>query len=273
MAGFFRRMLPKRFRKERVVIPVVRLSGVIASGGGPLRQSLNLAGVSQAIQPDWIADATERRSLPWEIAKWTVRGKAIVSTPVTGDNSTTPPQCYVVNLETGAWCKYTGWDTRTVVLHDDFVYFGTNDGTVMQAEITGFDDGELIYHNCVLSFDHFDRVGFYKTALEMRATFVTQTNFNPKLSVSTDYAISLSSAPDAATDSNSPGVWDVGLWDVALWDTGAAQFNVQTYWTGVGLSGTVHAPQVQVTSGSDQSPSGELVIMDVKIDDGDDTGS
>ncbi|CAN7191535.1 S49 family peptidase [Rhizobium rhizogenes] len=50
MAGFFKRMLPKRFRKERVVIPVVRLSGVIASGGGPLRQSLNLAGVAQALE-------------------------------------------------------------------------------------------------------------------------------------------------------------------------------------------------------------------------------
>ncbi|MEZ2222305.1 S49 family peptidase [Rhizobium sp. RCC_161_2] len=50
MAGFFRRMLPKRFRKERVVIPVVRLGGVIASGGGPLRQSLNLAGVSQVLE-------------------------------------------------------------------------------------------------------------------------------------------------------------------------------------------------------------------------------
>ncbi|MBB5571644.1 MULTISPECIES: S49 family peptidase [Rhizobium] len=50
MAGFFRRMLPKRFRKEKAIIPVVRLSGVIASGGGPLRQSLNLAGVSQALE-------------------------------------------------------------------------------------------------------------------------------------------------------------------------------------------------------------------------------
>lgn len=50
MAGFFKRMLPKRFRKERVVIPVVRLSGAIASGSGPLRQSLNLAGISQALE-------------------------------------------------------------------------------------------------------------------------------------------------------------------------------------------------------------------------------
>jgi serine protease SohB len=43
-------MLPKRFRKEGVIVPVVRLSGVISSGGGPLRQSLNLAGVSQALE-------------------------------------------------------------------------------------------------------------------------------------------------------------------------------------------------------------------------------
>ena len=50
MVGFLRRMLPKRFRKEEVIVPVVRLSGVISSGGGPLRQSLNLAGVSQALE-------------------------------------------------------------------------------------------------------------------------------------------------------------------------------------------------------------------------------
>jgi serine protease SohB len=43
-------MLPKRFRKEEVIVPVVRLSGVISSGGGPLRQSLNLAGSSQALE-------------------------------------------------------------------------------------------------------------------------------------------------------------------------------------------------------------------------------
>ena len=50
MVGFFKRMLPKRIRKESLVIPVVRLSGVISTGGGPLRQSLNLAGVSQALE-------------------------------------------------------------------------------------------------------------------------------------------------------------------------------------------------------------------------------
>jgi len=50
MAGFLKRMLPKRFRKEGTIIPVVRLQGVIMSGGSQFRPALNLAAVSQALE-------------------------------------------------------------------------------------------------------------------------------------------------------------------------------------------------------------------------------
>ena len=49
MAGFFRRMLPKRFRKEGTIIPVVRLAGVISAGGNQFRPTLNLANISHAL--------------------------------------------------------------------------------------------------------------------------------------------------------------------------------------------------------------------------------
>jgi serine protease SohB len=49
MAGLLRRLLPKRFRKEETVIPVVRLSGTIMAGGSPFRPALNLASVGQAL--------------------------------------------------------------------------------------------------------------------------------------------------------------------------------------------------------------------------------
>ena len=39
-------LLPRRFRKDGVTIPVVRLQGAIMSGGSQLRQNLNLAGVA-----------------------------------------------------------------------------------------------------------------------------------------------------------------------------------------------------------------------------------
>jgi serine protease SohB len=49
MAGLLRRLLPKRFRKQETVIPVVRLSGTIMAGGSQFRPALNLASIGQAL--------------------------------------------------------------------------------------------------------------------------------------------------------------------------------------------------------------------------------
>ncbi|WP_188911170.1 S49 family peptidase [Aureimonas endophytica] len=46
MAFSLRSYLPKRFRKEGVVVPVVRLQGAIMAQSGPLRPALSLAGIA-----------------------------------------------------------------------------------------------------------------------------------------------------------------------------------------------------------------------------------
>ncbi|MCB1384149.1 MAG: S49 family peptidase [Notoacmeibacter sp.] len=45
-----RRLLPKSLRPDGTVIPVVRLHGTIMAGSGPMRQSLNLAGVAGLLE-------------------------------------------------------------------------------------------------------------------------------------------------------------------------------------------------------------------------------
>lgn len=50
MKNFIKRLLPKRFRNEETVIPVVRLSGAIMAGGSALRPALNLASVAQMLE-------------------------------------------------------------------------------------------------------------------------------------------------------------------------------------------------------------------------------
>jgi hypothetical protein len=50
MAGFLRRLMPKRFRKEGIEIPVVRLQGAIMSGGSQFRPALNLASTAQVLE-------------------------------------------------------------------------------------------------------------------------------------------------------------------------------------------------------------------------------
>ena len=232
------------------------------------KAAIGLFAVSRNIEPDWVRDARQRRAMPWEIVKWPTRQRAIISNPVTGDNSTTPPWCYVVNTTTGAWCKRTGWNTRCMTLHDDFVYFGSNDGCVYQMEITGADDGDIYYASAVLAWDHLGTPGFEKTVLAMRAQFIITSDIAPKLSVSTNYSVSLPTPPNAPAISTSPGVWDIGLWDVAQWDTGSNPLPDSTGWVSVGLTGYSVAPQIQLTSGSDATPGAELIVLDLIFEAG-----
>ena len=50
MAGMLKRLMPKRFRNDGLVIPVVRLHGAIMSGGSRFKQQLNLASVAPALE-------------------------------------------------------------------------------------------------------------------------------------------------------------------------------------------------------------------------------
>ena len=50
MAGLLSRLVPKRLRKERTVIPVVRLQGVIMTGGSQFKPKLNLASVAPMLE-------------------------------------------------------------------------------------------------------------------------------------------------------------------------------------------------------------------------------
>ena len=224
--------------------------------------ALSLSAVSRAIEPDWSTEVTARRSLPWEVVKWPEKNMAIWSLPVTdsGDEEC----CFVVNLETGAWTKYTGWNTRCLILHDDQVYFGSNDGRVRRAEVGGYDDVTTPYvATMVGAWDHLGAVGSAKTVKQARAIFRTSTDFNPKISMSKDYTVSLPAAPSTAIGVDSPGIWDSGTWDTSKFDAGLSYYTVNTRWVSIGQSGFAVAPQIQVTNGDTVPPTAELVVFEV----------
>ncbi|TPW32388.1 S49 family peptidase [Martelella alba] len=50
MKDALKRLVPARFRKDRTIIPVVRLSGTIMAGGSRTRPALNLASVAPALE-------------------------------------------------------------------------------------------------------------------------------------------------------------------------------------------------------------------------------
>lgn len=221
--------------------------------------ALDVASVAFNIDPLWREDAAARTSNAWQIAKWSAGNMAIVSLP--RDDSADPKRCFVVNLLTGAWSVFTGWDTRSVVIFDGAPYYGTADGKVMAAEQGGLDDGEPFTGVYVGLFDGLRAPAVRKTVLMARATFLAGQAFNPSVTVATDYAIDLPPAPDAAAVV-ATSLWGTAVWGTAVWG-GVLERTAQTKWQGVSRSGFAIAPALQITSADELDLDVELVSIDV----------
>lgn len=243
---------------------LVALSSVLEKDAA----ALSLTAVSANIEPNWREEALNRLFLPWEIAKWTRKNMAIISLPTASVDVTTH-YCFVVNLKTGAWARYTGWDTRCLEVFNDWAYFGTGSGRVMQAEVGGDDAGDIYYPTVVWNWNPLDALGVYKTILQARATYVTSTELDPQISCSTDYAVTLPSPPNAPAVTVANSLWDVGKWDQALWDEGGSKQRFSTDWVSIGQSGYSHAPQIQHACSGNVQTTGELVEITVTYELGD----
>ncbi|RVA36933.1 hypothetical protein EN928_24780, partial [Mesorhizobium sp. M7A.F.Ca.CA.004.10.1.1] len=164
--------------------------------------------------------------------------------------------------------KFVGWATRCIELHDSRLYFGTNDGTVFEAEIAGNDNGLPIYYTYVGNPDHMKSLGGLKTVHQARPTFLSATPYSPKISFSVNYSVSLPPAPPAA-DGGTADLWDSGQWDVAKWDQAQPVASVGGgQWISIGKTGYVMQPQLQITGFLNQRPVTEFVQLDVTFETG-----
>ena len=226
--------------------------------------ALSLAAVTKNIEPVWKKEVVSRRTLPWEILKWPSNNMLIVSQPITDTQSA---QCLVANIETGAWCKFTGWDTRCMALFNNFGYFGTNDGRVMQMEVGGNDDGAVYTAFYAGGFDHLSSPGSEKVVHQFRETYLSASPFNSQASVSVDFSIEQPVAPNAIAD-YIIDEWDVGKWDQGQWDGGEETFSVSSRWRSIGRQGRAISPQIQITCGVTPFPRIELVNIDMTYTEG-----
>lgn len=222
--------------------------------------ALSMDAVSKNIHPDWVAEVQARRGVPWEICKWDNLGFYYVNVPVT--SASTPPITFVGNLQTGAMSKYTGWDNRCFVINSGQMYFGTNDGTVRLAEVTGYDYPSMPYtYQVALAWDHLGPPAFIKSITQAKAEFITTRPFAILISASTDYTQLFPNPPNVMADPSVSSLWDVGLWDQAQWDQGDVLVRLTTRYQSVGRTGEVFSLEIQVPIGNLNTPNAELTII------------
>ena len=226
--------------------------------------ALTLAAVSRAIEDEWKRQAVARESSKqWCCVKWVARTMAIIGLPTVGASEVC---CYVVNLLTGAWAKYTGWDVSSLVDVGNLVYLGTPGGGVFIAEAGGTDDGKAYFSTFIGLYDHLRSPTMNKTAKMARTSWLYRKPFISRVSFSYDYIKQLPPYPNAASHP-SLDVWDVGKWDVALWDAGTTE-QLKTEWVSVANAGFALAPNIQITNSHAAPPEAELISIDLLYETG-----
>jgi len=255
---------------------IVPISQSITKSAG----ELELAMISRAIKRMWREEALAKIALPWTIRRWDEYGGIFITFP-----GGTPGNryCLAMNAVTGAFARAVGWDAMCFLRMRADMFFGTQDGIIMQADRTGYDDGKPYVATLVGGWEMFQARSQMVTWHQARAVFTSGAvePFQPQLDATVDYIVVIPPPPAPGPDPGIADVWDQGKWgpdmggppppvptapqraQYAQWDqpSPARPANRNTMWVSIGKTGFSHAPIVQVTVAQQAKPDVELVCL------------
>lgn len=212
--------------------------------------------VSSPIEEAWTEAVLRRSQGDWNCITWPDEAMVLISPPVADDTSV-----FVANANTGAWAKFTGWRPRCWCVWRGRLYFGSDGGQVVQAGITGSDQGSTYTGRYMGLFDDLGAPASRKIARMVRATLQSTVAISPFVSVAFDWNMNFPAAPPAEP-AQIDNVWDSATWDQARWDSENLSVIYQR-WNAAGGSGARVAPVVQITSGSTIPIDAELVAVEL----------
>lgn len=221
--------------------------------------SLNVATVSYNISDAWSDALGMRGDRDWVCELWPEEKMALVVPPDLIGGS--QPVAFVVNAETGAWCRFTGWHILCMEVFEGRLYFGSTEGGVFLANVSGYDDGAAYTGSIIPMFEDCGSPMSRKIGGMVRAVSRATTTINARCGINYDFNETLPAAPDALAQAEG-AIWGIGVWGQSRWgDTIPATIN-QPWGSGGGLGYTL-APTYQVTSGSIAPFDDELIRMEV----------
>ena len=221
------------------------------------------AAISYPIEEAWKEAVRLRSSGGWACALWPTRQMVMVAPPTPAGSL---GELFPANARTGAWGHYTNWNVTCLQLFGDRMFFGSTKGLIVEAEVTGFDQGLPYTAACVPLFDSLKAPLSLKTSLLMKATLKAPAEVIPQMSLQADFVVSLPSSPDAAAVAGG-SLWGTAIWGQSVWGA-QTTLNVYGRWQSVGGAGYAIAPATQITSGNLAPPNVELVRVDMTYDQG-----
>lgn len=225
--------------------------------------ALSPAAVSSPIETEWNEAVRLRSSAPWHAIVWSEGQMMVIALPSVNDQ---PPMMLVANTLTGKWAPFSNWDGTCLCTFKGRLFFGSEAGKVIEANVSGLDQGLPYTATFVPLFDQLGVPG-RKTASMARAVLRASTAIRERLSIQTDYDIKLPPVPDAAPV-EVVGVWDGAVWGESVWGE-QTPTRTQQNWRSVYGTGDAIAPGIQITSGSIAPLDVEIIRFDVAFEPGD----
>jgi hypothetical protein len=208
----------------------------------PLSQALkldraqeNLVALTQKIQNAFQQSTTRYRgNFGWEGTLYPKGTLAIFNVPTA---SLTRSEQYVQNVQTGAWCRFTGINAFCWAVANDQMYFGAADSVCLWD--TGYADNETgIVGDIKTAFNYFGSRGSLKKFEMLQPVLRIGSQLAPAVEIVTDFKEKVPTAVPT-TISTTGGRWDTGLWDVARWSETVETRDSWTSVTGIGYCGAV----------------------------------
>jgi hypothetical protein len=216
--------------------------GIITSHGFAALSTMlqiNVAGDDQAAVTNKIAGAFQTAyassgsNFGWQPIEYPKGNLVLVNVPLVERSL---QQQYVLNVKTGAWCRFTGMSAGCWSLLGTDLMWGDNSGTVWKYDQGTTDNGAAIVATFQTAYSiggpNQQDQGVKRCALA-RIYMTGPPGLTPAVQLQFDYDTTIISAPlTLPTYGNAAGlgaIWDLALWDSASWGaTGVPGLRWQT---------------------------------------------
>lgn len=216
------------------------------------RAKLLGSSLTKQILPTMSAAATRGKNLfGWQLTSYPRGSMAILNVPVTEN---TVQEQYVLNVQTGAWCRFTGQNGSCWEIWNDRAYFGTNDGKVRLADEAFADEGSDIVADVRGAFNYFGARGQMKRWHSVRPLITTTSSVVPNIALNVDFGTDAQLSDLLSSGEANPALWDQVLWDQFQW---ASESEVSAVWTSAEGLGYCASIRMRITipwSGEIQLP-------------------
>lgn len=174
--------------------------------------------IARKVEKAWLdAVAANGGLFGWQAALFPEASMLLVNIPKLNyaPRNTIYSDQYVMNIMTGAWCRFTGWHAEAIMVFDGKLYFALHNN-VYQGWVGASDNGAVITATAKTAFNALS-TAHPKQLSMVRPVITTSANIDLQMGVDMDFA---DNSQYSSSNSYTQLItqWDSAIWGQSIWN-------------------------------------------------------